>query len=396
MEIIKREQYLEKILPFINTPFIKVLTGMRRSGKSTILMIIKDEVLKDIPEENKIYFNFEELKNIDINNYVDLYERIKPILEGQKGRKYFFFDEIQEVEGWQKLVNGLRLEKDCDIYITGSNGTLLSGELSTLLTGRYVEFEIRSFTFKEYCEYRGNFDTKERMFEEYITTGGLPALLDFRERNVKQVYLDFYSAVVYKDILGGKTTKTMDLVDRLIRFIMVNIGNTFSANRIKNFLKNEQRTTSVDTILNILKRCEDAYLIKKAPRYEINGKKVLKTEEKYYLAEHGVREANGYSNKKDVGRVLENIVFNELIARGYMVKVGKIKDREIDFVAAKGEETKYIQVCYLLADENIQKREFGAFDGIKDHYERIVLSMDKINFSQNGIRHYNIIDFLLN
>ena len=234
------------------------------------------------------------------------------------------------------------------------------------------------------------------MFEEYMTTGGLPALLDFNERSVKQVYLDFYSTVVYRDILGGKPTKTMDLLDRVINFIIVNIGNPFSANRIKNFLKNGQRTTAVDTILNILKRCEDAYLIKKAPRYEINGKKVLKTEEKYYLAEHGIREANGYSNKKDVGRVLENIVFNELNARGYIVKVGKIKDREIDFVAEKGGETKYIQVCYLLADGNIQKRESGGFDGIKDHQERIVLSMDKINFSQNGIRHYNIIDFLFN
>jgi len=205
------------------------------------------------------------------------------------------------------------------------------------------------------------------MFEEYMTTGGLPALLDFNERSVKQVYLDFYSTVVYRDILGGKPTKTMDLLDRVINFIIVNIGNPFSANRIKNFLKNGQRTTAVDTILNILKRCEDAYLIKKAPRYEINGKKVLKTEEKYYLAEHGIREANGYSNKKDVGRVLENIVFNELNARGYIVKVGKIKDREIDFVAEKGGETKYIQVCYLLADGNIQKRESGGFDGIKDH-----------------------------
>ncbi len=395
MKIIERKQYLDKILPFINTPFIKVMTGMRRIGKTTLMMTIKNDVLKDVPEENKLYLNFEEFKNMDIKNYEDLYYIVKPFLERQQGMKYFFFDEIQTVGGWQKLINGLRLEKDCDIYVAGSRKTLLDGELSTLLTGRYVEFEIRSFTFKEYCEYRGNFETKERMFEEYMTTGGLPALLDFNERSVKQVYLDFYSTVVYRDILGGNPTKTMDLVDRVINFIMINIGNTFSANRIKNFLKNGQRTTSVDTILNILKRCEDAYLIKKAPRYEINGKKILKTEEKYYLAEHGIREANGYSNKKDVGRVLENIVFNELIAREYMVNVGKIKGREIDFVAEKGEETKHIQVCHLLADENIQKREFGAFDRIKDHYERIVLSMDKTNFSQNGIRHYNIIDFLL-
>lgn len=396
MKIIERKQYLDKILPFINTPFIKVLTGMRRIGKTTLMMTIKNDVLKDVPEENKLYLNFEEFKNMDIKNYEDLYYIVKPFLERQQGMKYFFFDEIQTVGGWQKLINGLRLEKDCDIYVAGSRKTLLDGELSTLLTGRYVEFEIRSFTFKEYCEYRGNFETKERMFEEYMTTGGLPALLDFNERSVKQVYLDFYSTVVYRDILGGNPTKTMDLVDRVINFIMINIGNTFSANRIKNFLKNGQRTTSVDTILNILKRCEDAYLIKKAPRYEINGKKILKTEEKYYLAEHGIREANGYSNKKDAGRVLENIVFNELIAREYMVNVGKIKGREIDFVAEKGEETKHIQVCHLLADENIQKREFGAFDRIKEHYERIVLSMDKTNFSQNGIRHHNIIDFLLN
>ncbi len=395
MKTIERKQYLEKILPFINTPFIKVLTGMRRTGKTTILQTIKNDILKDTPEDNKLYLNFEEFKNMDIKNYEDLYYIVKPFLEKQKGMKYFFFDEIQAVEGWQKLINGLRLDKDCDIYVAGSNKTLLSGELSTLLTGRYVEFEVRSFTFKEYCEYRGNFDTKERMFEEYMTTGGLPALLDFSERSVKQVYFDFYSTVVYRDILGGKPTKTMDLVDRVFNFIMTNMGKTFSANRIKNLLKNEGITTSVDTILNILKRCEDAYLIKKAPRYEINAKKVLKTEEKYYLAEHGIREANGYSNKKDVESVLENIVFNELIAREYAVKVGKIKDREIDIVAEKGEETKHIQVCYLLTDE-MQKREFGAFDRIKDHYERIVLSMDKINFSQNGIRHYNILDFLLN
>ena len=232
---------------------------MRRAGKTTILQMIKNDILKDTPEDNKLYLNFEEFKNMDIKNYEDLYYIVKPFLEKQKGTKYFFFDEIQAVEGWQKLINGLRLDKDCDIYVAGSNKTLLSEELSTLLTGRYVEFEVRSFTFKEYCEYRGNFDTKERMFEEYMTTGGLPALLDFSERGVKQVYFDFYSTVVYRDILGGKPTKTM--------------GKTFSANRIKNLLKNEGITTFVDTILNILKRCEDAYLIKKAPRYEINAKR---------------------------------------------------------------------------------------------------------------------------
>lgn len=398
MEYIKRPKYLKQIEKFIDKPIIKILTGMRRVGKSTILMMIKDEILEKVPEEQKLYINFESLEFINLNEAGDLAEYIAKKSQNITGKKYYFFDEIQLVKNWERVINGLRVDQDCDIYITGSNSNLVSGELATLLAGRYVEFEIQAFTFSEFIK---TFDSQnlkvEELFDKYIKLGGMPFLKYFNlEEESSYKYLnDVYNTVLVKDVLNYNKIRDIDLFNRILSFAIENIGATFSANSIKKYLKSENREASVDTILNYLDYCEKAFILKKAPRFDAVGKKTLKIEEKYYLTDQGFRQARGYSNTKDIERVLENIVYVELLSRGYKIEVGKVKDREIDFIASKGKERLYYQVSYLMETEETRKREFSVYDYIKDNYPKFVISMDKVDFSQNGIIHKNIVDFLL-
>ena len=398
MDYIARPKYIEKIKQFIDKPIIKILTGMRRVGKSTLLLIIKDDILKDIPTENKIYINFESTNFFDINNSHALLEYLQALLENISGKVYFFFDEIQLVSDWEQVINGLRVDRDCDIYLTGSNSTLISGDLATLLAGRYTEFEIQPFTFIEFKQIFKNTNlSKEILFEKFIQLGGMPFLKYFDlDKSPSFKYLnDVYNTVLVKDVLQYNNIRDVDLFNRIFSYIIENIGHTFSASSIKNYLKSENRNISVDTILNYLEYCSLAFIIKKIPRYDTVGKKILKIDEKYYLTDHGFRQAIGFSNTKDIERTLENIVCIELISRGYEVKIGKVKDREIDFIAKKGKELSYYQISYIMGDEKTREREFGVYKSVTDNFPKYVLSMDHFDFSQDGIIHKNIIDFLL-
>jgi len=398
MDYINRPRYIERIKQFIDKPIIKVFTGMRRVGKSTLLNIIKDEILSQVPNENKFYLNFESIEFLNIDNAKLLWNYLQPLLKNRTGKIYLFFDEIQLVNGWEQLINGLRVDLDCDIYLTGSNSMVTSGELATLLAGRYIEFEIQAFTFSEFIEiFRSSNLSNEILFEKFVQLGGMPFLKHFNlEESPSFKYLsDVYNTVLVKDVLQYNNIRDVDVFERILNYAIENIGHIFSANSIKNYLKNEKRNISVDTILNYLEYCNKAFIIKKVPRYDILGKKILKVEEKYYLTDHGFRSARGFSNTKDIERTLENIVYTELISRGFEVKIGRIKDLEIDFIVKKLDKLYYYQVSYILGNEETRKREFRVYSLVQDNFPKYVLSMDRIDFSSNGIIHKNIIDFLL-
>lgn len=398
MQYILRSKYLEIIRPFIDKPIIKVLVGMRRVGKSTILEMIKKEELKHIREENKLHINFESYKFSKIKNAEELLEYVMNYSQNIDGKLYIFLDEVQLIKGWEKPVNSFRIDLDCDIYITGSNSNLLSGDLSTLLAGRYVEFKIQAMSFSEFIDLfvEKNLSLDD-YFLNYIRLGGMPDLKYFDlDENISYKYLtDVYNTVLVKDVIAYNSIRDVDLFNRILFYITENIGKTFSANSIKNYLKSESRKVNVDTVINYLDYCQKAYIISKVPRFDYHGKRTLKIEEKYYLSDHGFRAAIGYSNTEDIELVLENIVYNELTSRGYDIKIGKVNNKEIDFIAKKDRDIKYYQICYLLESEATRDREFGVYQDIKDNFPKHVISMDKVDFSKNGIIHQNIIDFLL-
>ena len=397
MQHIIRPKYIKQITQFVDKPVIKVLTGMRRVGKSTLLTMIKDEVLKNVPDKNKIYLNFESAELFDITTAKALHTYLQPVIKKTKGKIYFFFDEIQMVSGWERVINSLSVDKDCDIYITGSNSTLISGDLATLLSGRYTAFEVYPFTFGEFMQvFKNKKMPKETLFDKFVQLGGMPFLHYFDLDEVPSFkYLnDVYNTVLVKDVLQYNNIRDVDIFNRILSYVLENIGHTFSANSIKNYFKNEKRAVSIDTVLNYLEYCKNAFIIKKVSRYDMAGKKVFKVDEKYYVTDHGFRQAQGFSNTKDIERTLENIVFVELASRGYEVKIGKLKDREIDFIAQKNDRIFYYQVAYMLTDEKTREREFGVYKSIEDNFPKYVLSMDHFDFGRDGVIHKNIIDFL--
>ena len=398
--MIKRESYMKQIRPFIGGDLIKVLTGIRRSGKSVMLELIQDELLASgIKQEQFISLNFEKMENAGLCTAEALHREVLERAEVISGKVYLFFDEIQEVSNWEKCINSLRVTLDCDIYLTGSNAKLLSGELATYLGGRYVEFVIYPFSFSEFSElYAEVFPdvTLEKCFRAYLTIGGMPYLSNLRyEQEPSQKYLeDLYNSVVLKDIVKRNNVRDVELLERIIAYVMANAGTVFSASSVAKFLKNERRSISTDTVLNYIKYCKEAYLIYQASREDLQGKQILSTNEKYYIADHGLREAVFGDNMRDINLVLENIVYMELLRRGYKVTVGKLGEREIDFVCEKRQEKLYVQVAYLLASDETVRREFGVYNGIQDNYPKYVVSMDEFDFSRNGIKHLNIRDFL--
>lgn len=402
--MLKRREYIKKIIPFIDKDVIKVLTGIRRSGKSVMLKLIMEELKnRKIDEKQFIYINFENLKNRNLRNCEKLYDFILNKITEKYKDYYIFLDEIQEVEEWEKCVNSLRVDEDCnfDIYITGSNAKLLSGELSTYLAGRYVEFVIYPFSFKEFFEIikvkNSNISAKEA-FQDYVKFGGMPFLhnLDYNFEASMQYLQDLYASIILKDITQRNNIRDTDLLERIINYLIMNVGNTFSATSISKFFKSENRKVATETILNYIKACEEAFLIYRVPRNDLLGKKILNVNEKYYIADHGIREAIMENNQRDINQILENIVYFEMLRRGYNIKIGKVNNLEVDFVCTKNKETIYIQVSYLLASEDTVKREFSVLENIKDNYPKYVLSMDEFDMSRNGIRHMNLIEFLLN
>lgn len=399
--MIKREKYMRRIRPFIGSDLIKVMTGIRRSGKSVMLELIKKELIENgIDEENIISLNFENMKNSHLLNAVVLHDEILKQMEEKEGKVYLFFDEIQEVEQWEKCINSFRVEFDCDIYITGSNAKLLSGELATYLGGRYVEFVIYPFSFEEFLQLYHRFEPEAstaQCFSKYLIAGGMPYLgnICFEEEASRQYLMDLFNSVQLKDIVKRNKVRDVDLLERIIAYVMANIGTTFSATSITKFLKNERRSVSSDTIINYLHYCIDAFLFYQVKRQDLQGKQILSTNEKYYIADHGVREAVYGNNLRDINLILENIVFMELQRRGYSVTVGKSGEKEVDFIADRKSDRIYIQVTYLLASDETIEREFGVYKKIEDNYPKYVVSLDEFDFSRNGIKHRNIRDFLL-
>ena len=392
---------MQRIRPFINTDLIKVFTGIRRAGKSVMLELVKNELKESgIGEENFLCINFEQFSNSQFLDVESLYKKITDFQKNTKGKIYLFFDEIQEVDGWEKCINSCRIDFDCDIYITGSNAKLLSGELATYLAGRYVEFVIYPFSFAEFFEMNliknPNVD-KATCFMQFLKTGGMPFLSNFPDDDsAKSQYLiDIYNSVVLKDVVKRNNIRDVDTLERIVAYAFSNIGHIFSATSLSKYFKSENRKISHDTILNYLKFCSDAFLFYKINRYDLEGKKIVTVNEKYYCADHGLREALFGKNIQNIDQVLENIVCLELLRRNYKVYVGKKGDFEIDFIAEKQGKKIYIQVAYLLANDETIKREFSVYNFVKDSYPKYVVSMDDLDFSQNGIIHKNIKDFLL-
>ncbi len=317
-----------------------------------------------------------------------------------RGKVYLFFDEIQEVEAWEKCINSFRVELDCDIYITGSNARLLSGELATYLAGRYVEFVIYPFSFAEFIELYHTVcpDADIRQcFSKYLTAGGMPYLSNLRYDDAasRQYLRDLFNSVELKDIVKRSNIRDVDMLERIVAYITSNIGTTFSATSISKYLKNEGRSVSPETVLNDIRACMDAFLFYQVKRQDLQGKKILTVNEKYYVADHGVREAVFGGNRKDINLVLENIVYMELLRRGYTVTIGKAGDQEIDFVCEDQGNKLYVQVAYLLASEDTIQREFGVYGRIRDNFPKYVVTLDEFDMSRDGIRHRNIRDFLL-
>ena len=392
---------MQRIRPFINTDLIKVFTGIRRAGKSVMLELVKNELKESgIGEENFLCINFEQFSNSQFLDVESLYKKITDFQKNTKGKIYLFFDEIQEVDGWEKCINSCRIDFDCDIYITGSNAKLLSGELTTYLAGRYVEFVIYPFSFAEFFEMNliknPNAD-KATCFMQFLKTGGMPFLSNFPDDDsAKSQYLiDIYNSVVLKDVVKRNNIRDVDTLERIVAYAFSNIGHIFSATSLSKYFKSENRKISHDTILNYLKFCSDAFLFYKINRYDLEGKKIVTVNEKYYCADHGLREALFGKNIQNIDQVLENIVCLELLRRNYKVYVGKKGDLEIDFIAEKQGKKIYIQVAYLFANDETIKREFSVFNSVKDSYPKYVVSMDDLDFSQNGIIHKNIKEFLL-
>ena len=399
--MIKREMYMKRIRPFIGTDLIKVMTGIRRCGKSVMLELIKEELLESGISHNQfISINFENLNFSHLQTAKALHDEITKRAAEINGKAYLFLDEIQEVKDWEKCINSLRVSLDCDIYITGSNAKLLSSELSTYLGGRYVEFIIYPFSFAEFLELYHSISPDipfQECFQKYLSFGGMPYLANIRYEDApSKLYLnDLYNSVQLKDIVKRNKIRDIDLLERIITYVIANIGTTFSATSLSKFLKSENRTVAPETILNYIKYCCDAYLFYQVKREDLQGKQILSSNEKYYIADHGIREAVFGGNMRDINLVLENIVYLELLRREYKVTVGRTGDKEIDFVCDKQGEKLYVQVAYLLASDETVQREFGVYDRIRDNYPKYVVSLDEFNMSRNGIKHLNIRDFLL-
>ena len=392
---------MKRIRPFINTELIKVFTGIRRSGKSVMLELVKNELKKSgVSDKNFLCINFEQFSNSELLDAKILHKRIVEFQKSADGKIYLFFDEIQEVDGWEKCINSCRVDFDCDIYITGSNAKLLSGELATYLAGRYVEFVIYPFSFAEFLEMNRQKNSqidKSACFTAFLKTGGMPFLANFLgDDSAKNQYLmDIYNSVVLKDVVKRNNIRDVDTLEWIIAYAFSNIGHIFSATSLSKYFKSEKRNISHDTILNYLKFCADAFLIYKISRYDLEGKKVLTVNEKYYCADHGLREAVFGKNTQNIDQILENIVCLELLRRNFKVFVGKKDESEIDFIAERNGVKIYVQVAYLLASEETVRREFSVYDSIKDNFPKYVVSMDEFDFSRNGIIHRNIRDFLL-
>lgn len=395
-----RDLYLKKLIQFKNKPFIKVITGIRRCGKSSLLTLFENYLIENGVEKEKIIrMNFESFDFDEITNYKELHAYIKTRITNNTDIHYIILDEIQQVQGWEKAINSFLVDANVDIYITGSNAYLLSSELSTLLSGRYVEIKMMPLSFKEYLEFTNNIDSNiELSFNKYIEFGSLPTvveLLDIPE-TIGPFLEGIYNTVLIKDVIERNSIRDAALLENILKFIASNIGSIVSSKKISDYLTSSGRKVTSETIDNYLKMLENAFIIYKANRYDLKGKMFLKTLEKYYIVDTGIRNQLTSLRNTDYGHVLENIVYLELLRRGYEVTIGKIGSLEVDFVATKQNEKIYYQVSASILDENTKERELRPLENISDNYPKIVLTMDKTPFTDfSGIKIVNILDFLL-
>ena len=414
-----RERYLAAIESFIDQPVVKVLKGMRRVGKSVIMRLLIERLIdKGVPDTNILYINKESLQFDAVKNYHDLYRYVVDYFNAAAtGRKYILIDEIQEIEEWERAVASFLADRMGDVIITGSNASLLSSELATLISGRYVEIPVYPLTFREFLTFRNDKKDKagkeiqietppqavtaaymETEFKNYLRYGGLPGIHQLPSNDeVLFSYLNaILNTVLYKDVITRHKIRDASIFDRLVSYLFDNIGNITTAKKIADYFKSQRIRTSVDTILNYINYIETSLLIDKVPRYDIKGKRRLEFFDKVFLNDFGLRHGLIGYREKDINGLLENIVFKELQVRGYNISIGVINQREIDFIAEKQNDKKYIQVCYNLGSEAVIEREFGNLEKIKDNYEKMVISMDRFfPAEKNGITHRYIIDFLL-
>ena len=394
--MIERELYLSKIRPFMDQDIIKVLTGIRRCGKSVMLELIKKELRKKgISESRIVSINFESRAVHYVKSLDAAYGYIRDVAQSQQEKIYLFLDEVQELEGWEKMVNSCMIDFSCDIYITGSNAKLLSGELATYLSGRYVEIRVYPFSFQEALLMFPE-KSEQEVFRFYLQWGGMPFLYQFPidENSAVQYLNDLYDSILLKDVIQRNKIRDTEQFKRILHYMIANIGNSFSASSITKYMKSEYRGISAETLYNYLDYCKSACLLHLVPRQDLKGKSLLQFQEKIYLIDHGIREAIYGNYMRDINRILENIVYVELLRRGYTVTVGKNQNKEVDFVAEKNGAKAYYQVTYLLASEETVAREFGAFQGIADNYSKYVLSLDEFDFSRDGYVHQNVREFL--
>ena len=394
--MLKRELYLKRIREFYDSDLIKILVGIRRCGKSVILeQIIEELKTKGIDEKHIIYVNFEFIEFEELTDYKKLNTYVKERIQDEK-MYYLFFDEIQNVDNFEKVVNSLRASKKVSIFITGSNSRLLSEELSTVLSGRYVSFRINPLSYKEVLELKGIEKSTDEVFEDYMKWGSLPNRFEFEsEEAIKNYLYGVFDSIILRDVVERLKIRDTALFNLILQYIVDTIGREFSAENIMNFLRNEGREVSTLTIYSYLDALCKALLIRKVYRYDVHGKAVLKTLNKYYVTDLGIAQIK--NNKTEIDRcyAIENIVYNELIIKGYDVFTGKTKKGEIDFVATKPNKKIYIQIAFSIPNEDTKNREFGAYSVITDNYPKYVISLDKLNYEYNGIKHLNLIDFLL-
>ena len=399
--MIDRPLYLNKIMPYVDTPFVKILTGVRRCGKSTILKLIIQKLKEErnVNDEQILNYRFDSMEFEDMTAK-ELYQELKSKILKEK-KTYLFLDEIQEIDGWEKVINSLVSDYDVDIYITGSNSRMMSSEISTYLTGRYIIFPIYTLSFEEYLTFKKSYTNLKDMkqeFSQYVRLGGFPAthLQDYSQDEVYTIVKDIYNSTIFSDIVRRNQIKKVDQLERIVKYTFNNIGNTFSARAISNYLKSEQRRIDNETVYSYLEKLQKAYILYKCSRYDLQGKEILKTQEKFYLADVSLKYAVLGYNVDSVASSLENIVYLELRRRGYDVYIGKMKDKEIDFVATNQNDKIYVQVTQEIKSEKTQKREYDQLLEIKDNYPKyVVMANDFASGNYQGIKTMNITDFLL-
>ena len=395
--MLKREIYLSRIRGFYNSDLVKILVGIRRCGKSVILKQIMSELKENgVDKEHLIYVNFELIEYEDLRDYKELNKYIKEKIIDEK-KYYIFLDEIQKVDKFEEVVNSLRASiENLSIFITGSNSKLLSNELSTVLSGRYVLFNIYPLSYREFIELTNKDGKKEETFWDFVKWGALPNRTQFTdENNIKDYLHSVFDSIILRDVVERLGLKDTILFDLLLQYIVDTTGREFSAENVIKFLKSEGKSVSTETLYIYLDALCKALIIKKIYRYDIHGKTILKTLNKYYMTDLGIAQIKNNNFQINKSFAIENVIYNELLQRGYDVYIGKTKEGEIDFIATNTEEKAYFQVAYLLEEPKTEAREFGAYQEINDNYPKYVLSLDKVNFSQNGIIHKNIIDWLL-